>query len=108
MSSVLGVSWGVSSAATLGITLRESSSPMENRNTETVSTWTTGNPGSRLRQAMAPDASIRTRGWERNCLVTSSLRLKSEEEWVTIIPVATEIIREGIWDISPSPTVEIA
>ena len=49
---------------------------------------------------------INTRGWDENCLRTSELRSASEAERVTIIPVATEISRAGIWDIRPSPTVE--
>ena len=48
-----------------------------------------------------------TRGWARNCLVTSSLRLFSEAERVTIIPVATDMSSAGIWDTRPSPMVEV-
>ena len=48
-----------------------------------------------------------TMGWLVNWWMTSSLRLFSEAERVTIIPVATEIRRAGTWDMRPSPTVAV-
>ena len=71
-----------------------------------VSTWGAGKP-IRQRQAIATADRIRTIGWEESWCTTSSLRLLSEADRVTIIPVATEISSAGIWDIRPSPTVAV-
>ncbi len=40
-----------------------------------------------------------------NCLEISSFKLPSDTALVTIIPVAVEISRDGIWPTRPSPTV---
>ena len=71
-----------------------------------VRTWGMGNP-MKQRQTIAREVIIRTMGWLVNWWMTSSLRLFSEADRVTIIPVATEISRAGTWDISPSPTVAV-
>ena len=44
-------------------------------------------------------------GWAMNCLEISSFKLPSDTALVTIIPVAVEISRDGIWPTRPSPTV---
>ena len=58
--------------------------------------WGTGNPGIRHRQAAAPPAVISTLGCARNWLVKSSLKLFSDADRVTTIPVATEIRSAGL------------
>ncbi len=73
---------------------------------ETVVTCALGKPINMV-QSIAMPAMMRTRGWEKSWLEISSLRLASEAERVTIIPVATEMSSAGIWDIRPSPTVEV-
>ena len=44
-------------------------------------------------------------GWALNCAITSLLRLPSETDRVTTMPVAVEIISAGNWDTRPSPMV---
>ena len=45
------------------------------------------------------------RGWAANWVMTSLLRLPSDTDRVTIMPVAVEIIRAGSWETRPSPMV---
>ena len=47
------------------------------------------------------------RGWALNWPSTSVFRLPSDTDRVTIMPVAVEIIRDGIWDTRPSPMVRM-
>ena len=46
-------------------------------------------------------------GWALNWPSTSVFKLPSDTDRVTIMPVAVEIIRDGIWDTSPSPMVRM-
>ena len=61
--------------------------------------------GISAKKIRAAPAVIMARGWAANCLITSVLRLPSDTERVTIMPVAVEIIKAGSWDTRPSPMV---
>lgn len=72
-----------------------------------MNSGTVGVPGMSARITRITPVVMMARGWALNCPITSMFRLPSDTERVTIMPVAVEIIREGIWDTSPSPMVRI-
>ena len=66
-----------------------------------------GVPGITPRITRIMPVVVNARGWAVNCPITSVFRLPSDTERVTIMPVAVEIIRDGIWDTRPSPMVRM-
>ena len=64
-----------------------------------------GRPGTRPSPTATMPASMSARGWLRICLARSWPRFDSPTERVTMMPVAVEISRAGIWETRPSPTV---
>ena len=64
-----------------------------------------GVPGNRASRIRMTPVDRMARGWALNWPMTSLFRLPSDTDRVTIIPVAVEIIRAGIWDTRPSPMV---
>ena len=64
-----------------------------------------GQAGHEAQPMATPPASSSARGWLTSCLVRSWPRFASPTERVTMMPVAIEISRAGIWETRPSPTV---
>ena len=66
-----------------------------------------GIPGISISTPIAIPVIIMERGCCVNCLETSSFKEPSDTARVTIIPVETEISKDGICPTRPSPTVAI-
>jgi hypothetical protein len=64
-----------------------------------------GRPGTSAIAQIAPPATSGALRWSKIWLAMSLPRSFSDAERVTMMPVATEMSRAGIWAARPSPTV---